>query len=256
MRHVFFNYISNNYQHEDTKPMFEFFSSVISEGKQLEYIEEFVGPFLHAWLPNVLASPKASDALNLLFNLVKFNAAYLDEYVVTGYVKQVVILLQSANSEPEAQRCLQVLDTVQAYSHLPSQALPSFIRALTRAVNVPSLTAETWKIMKNLLGTHLGNSGLYVLCRLIQTYDDPCMVRGAIYFITSALWGKNKVPSLSYKPAAVLPTIHEAANSEHPIVVYEVALSMQKLVGKMSLDLHLSSWDLILDILGILFQHP
>lgn len=60
---------------------------MIADGKQLEYIEEFVGPFLLEWLPGLLASPQAADALSLLVNLVKFNAAYLDEPVVTGYVK-------------------------------------------------------------------------------------------------------------------------------------------------------------------------
>ncbi|XP_069978306.1 tuberin isoform X7 [Penaeus vannamei] len=255
MRHVFYNYISENYQHEDTKPMFDFFREVIADGKQLEYIEEFVGPFLLEWLPGLLASPQAADALSLLVNLVKFNAAYLDEPVVTGYVKQVVVQLHRANGETEALQCLRVLDAVLAYSYLPSPALPTFIIALTRAVNVPQLTAETWKIMRNLLGTHLGNSGLYVLCRLIQSDGDPHMVRGAIFFLTSALWGNNKVSSLNYKPAAVLPTLQQAGNNNHVLVVYEVALSVQKLVSKMSLELHLSSWDLLLDTLSKLFEH-
>lgn len=87
MRHVFYNYVAENYQHEDVKPMFDFFREVIAYGKQLHNIEELAGPFFLKWLPIVLASPQATDALNLLVNLVKFNAAYLDEFVVTGYVK-------------------------------------------------------------------------------------------------------------------------------------------------------------------------
>lgn len=66
---------------------FDFFREVIAEGKQLEYIDEYVGPFLLEWLPGLLASPQAADALNLIIVLVKFNSAYLDEPVVTGYVK-------------------------------------------------------------------------------------------------------------------------------------------------------------------------
>lgn len=255
MRHVFYNYIAENYQQEEIRPMFDFFREVVSDGKQLEYIEELAGPFLLEWLPFVLASPQATDALNLLVNLVKFNAAYLDETVVTGYVKQVVLQLLQAHNEAEALLCLRVLDAVLAYSYLPSPALPTFITALTRAVNVPQLTQETWKIMRNLLGTHLGNSGLYVLCRLIQSNGDPHMVRGAIFFLTSALWGNNKVSSLNYKPAAVLPTLQQAGKNGHVLVVYEVALSIQKLVSKLSLELHLSSWDLLLDTLANLFEH-
>lgn len=66
---------------------FDFFREVIAEGKQLEYIDEYVGPFLLDWLPGLLSSPQAADALNLIIILVKFNSAYLDEPVVTGFVK-------------------------------------------------------------------------------------------------------------------------------------------------------------------------
>ncbi|KAG0720159.1 Tuberin [Chionoecetes opilio] len=255
MRHVFYNYIADNYQREDTKPIFDFFREVIAEGKQLEYIDEYVGPFLLDWLPGLLASSQAADALNLIIILVKFNSAYLDEPVVTGFVKQVVIQLHRASSEGEALLCLRVLDAVLAYSYLPSSALPTFITALTRAVNVPTLTAEAWKIMRNLLGTHLGNSGLFVLCRLIQSHCDAHMIRGGIFFVTSALWGSSKVSSLHYKPAAVLPNLREAAKNNHVLVVYEIALSVQKLVSKMYMELHFSSWDLVLDILNSLFEH-
>nr|XP_045602485.1 tuberin-like [Procambarus clarkii] len=255
MRHVFFNYISDNYQREDTKPIFDFFREVIAEGKQLEYIDEYVGPFLLEWLPGLLASPQAADALNLVITLVKFNSAYLDEPVVTGYVTQVVLQLHKAGSESEAFLCLRVLDAVLAYSYLPSSALPTFITALTRAVSMPELTLESWKIMRNLLGTHLGNSGLCVLCHLIRNNSDALMVRGAIFFLTTALWGANKVSSLDYKPAAVLPTFREAANNGHVLVVYEVALSIQKLVSKMYMELHLSSWEIVLDTLSKLFEH-
>lgn len=67
--------------------------------------------------------------------------------------------------------------------------------------------------MRNLLGTHLGNSGLFVLCRLIQSNCDAHMIRGGIFFVTSALWGGNKVTSLHYKPAAVLPNLREVCSS-------------------------------------------
>ncbi|KAK7072510.1 hypothetical protein SK128_014842, partial [Halocaridina rubra] len=69
MRHVFFNYIVENYQQEEIKPMFDFFREVIADGKQLEYIEDLTGSFLLEWLPMILASPQASDALHLLVNL-------------------------------------------------------------------------------------------------------------------------------------------------------------------------------------------
>lgn len=47
----------------------------------------------------------------------------------------------------------------------------------------------------------------------------------------------------------------QAAKNDHVLVVYEIALSMQKLASRMYLELHFSSWDLILDILNSLFEH-
>ncbi|XP_076040511.1 TSC complex subunit tuberin isoform X2 [Oratosquilla oratoria] len=254
-RPVFFQHITTNYEREEVEPMFEFFRGVTGEGRYLEYIEEDVGPFLLKWLPAILATPQSKKALNLITNLIKFNAAYMDEPVVVGFVKQAVMQLNRVNGEVEAMLSLQVLDAVLAYSYLPSAALPTFITALTRAVNAPALTAMSWKILRNLLGTHLGNSGVYVLCRLIQEGSDPIMIRGAVYFLASALWGNNKVSGINYKPASVLPTLFEAAQHSHILVVYEVAFSIYKLVSKVSLELYLPSWDLVLDILSELFHH-
>ena len=67
--------------------------------------------------------------------------------------------------------------------------------------------------MKNLYGTHLGNSAMYVTCRLIENSDNFHVVRGCIFFLTNALWGGSKVSSFSFKPFAVLPTLYRVSST-------------------------------------------
>jgi len=45
------------------------------------------GPFLLKWMPQVLQAGKTKEYLELIVNVIKFNAAYLDENVVSGIVK-------------------------------------------------------------------------------------------------------------------------------------------------------------------------
>lgn len=54
---------------------------------------------------------------------------------------------------------------------------------------------------------------------------------------------------------AIHIVLYQASKNNHVLVVYEIALSVQKLVSKMYMELHFSSWDLVLDILNNLFEH-
>ena len=70
-------------------------------GKKVEYIEEIIGPFLLKWMPEVhstgryvctvlavvlLLKLRVSEYISLLINMVHYNAAYLDDAIVSGLV--------------------------------------------------------------------------------------------------------------------------------------------------------------------------
>lgn len=75
-------------------------------GKKVEYIEEIIGPFLLKWMPEVhstgrcvcavycvnhcvtvtLPPLRVSEYISLLINMVHYNAAYLDDDIVSGLV--------------------------------------------------------------------------------------------------------------------------------------------------------------------------
>ena len=61
------------------------------DGKDLKFFEEEAGPFLLRWMRDVISSSKMPDYLHVLVNVMKYNAAYVDEEVVTGFVLYVQI---------------------------------------------------------------------------------------------------------------------------------------------------------------------
>lgn len=46
-----------------------------------------IGPFLLEWLPQIQSPPLLVEFLQLIINVVKFNATYLDEHIVHGIVE-------------------------------------------------------------------------------------------------------------------------------------------------------------------------
>ena len=84
---------------------FELLKVLTENGKKVDYIEEIIGPFLLKWLPEVITTGRyvccthhlysavsllppirVSEYITLLVNMVHYNAAYLDDIVVSGLV--------------------------------------------------------------------------------------------------------------------------------------------------------------------------
>lgn len=66
---------------------FELLQSLTENGKDILYFEEEVGPFLLHWMPAVTAVARTKEFLSMLVNVIKFNAAYVDEDVISGLVQ-------------------------------------------------------------------------------------------------------------------------------------------------------------------------
>jgi tuberous sclerosis protein 2 len=108
--------------------------------------------------------------------------------------------------------CLNVLGAVVCYGSLPPGCLSNFLATLCRTVNIEPLCQTSWKIMRNLLGTHLGHSGLYTMCNFMEATersDDVSVIRGAVFFVGVSLWGSKIIRSLKYSPNAVLSSFEK-----------------------------------------------
>ncbi|XP_067006155.2 tuberin isoform X2 [Anabrus simplex] len=258
MRVHFFRLVKEHDVPEDVGPRLELLQSLTENGKDILYFEEEVGPFLLQWMSDMTGIGKTHEFLSMLVNVIKFNAAYVDEDVIAGLVLNTCYLCCCSNSQQVVLTCLQVLDTVVCYSNLPSDSLPTFISALCRTVNVEAFCQSSWKIMRNLLGTHMGHSALYTMCRILQepsSLQDIFLLRGAVFYISMGLWGTKPVTTLKHKLTSVLPSFLHALESKHSVVMYEVILSIQRLINKYGLELHEPSWDVVLKIIETIIDH-
>ena len=63
------------------------FQSLTEYGKDILYLEQEFGAFLVTWMPTVCDAGKTADFLSLLVNVIKYNAAYIDEIVIIHLVR-------------------------------------------------------------------------------------------------------------------------------------------------------------------------
>ncbi|KAF7385574.1 hypothetical protein HZH68_014004 [Vespula germanica] len=260
MRVKFFMVVKDHNIPEDIGPRLELLQSLTENGKDILHLEERMGPFLLEWLPTVTNDDgkRGAEFLSLLVNIIKFNSAYIDEHIISGLIQCICHLCYYSNNTDVVSGCLEVLDAIVCYNNLQSDSLQMFIIALCRSVNVETYCQISWKIMRNLLGTHMGHSALYTMCRLLQDTNyqrDVRLLRGAVFYVNMGLWGTHRIPKLVCTPTSVLPSFHQALQCNHPIVMYEVTLSIQRLVNKCGAELHEPTWSIILDIIEEIIVH-
>lgn len=66
---------------------FELLQSLTDNGRDILYFEEEVGAFLLHWMPAVIGVARTKEFLFMLVNVIKFNAAYVDEDIISGLVQ-------------------------------------------------------------------------------------------------------------------------------------------------------------------------
>ncbi|KOC65846.1 Tuberin [Habropoda laboriosa] len=236
MRVKFFMVVKEHNIPEDIGPRLELLQSLTENGKDISHLEERMGPFLLEWMPVITTGDgrRGAEFLSLLVNVIKFNSAYIDEDIISGLVQYICHLCYYSNSSEVVSGCLEALDAIVCYNNLQSDSLQTFIIALCGSVNVETYCQISWKIMRNLLGTHMGHSALYTMCRLLQDANfqrDVRLLRGAVFYVNMVLF--------------ITLLFLKALKCNHPIVMYEVTLSIQRLVNKYGAELWDPTWSII-----------
>ncbi|XP_008854470.1 tuberin isoform X2 [Nannospalax galili] len=252
LRALFFKVIKDYPSNEDLHERLEVFKALTDNGRHITYLEEELAEFVLQWMDVGLSS----EFLLVLVNLVKFNSCYLDEYIAS-MVHMICLLCIQTVSSVDIEVSLQVLDAVVCYNCLPAESLPLFIITLCRTINVKELCEPCWKLMRNLLGTHLGHSAIYNMCRIMEDrayMEDAPLLRGAVFFVGMALWGAHRLYSLKNSPTSVLPSFYEAMTCPNEVVSYEIVLSITRLIKKYRKELQAVTWDILLDIIERLLQ--
>lgn len=258
-----FNLVLELRQPEDLALRLELVQALTDNGKCLSLFEEQAGPFLVKWMPELLSGGWAHELLPLLKNLVRFNSSFLDRATVMGFVQNTCILCCRTNSEQDVQLGLDLLDSVVGFGLAGAELLGHLVPMACRTVVVAPLSEPSWRLMRNLLGTHLGHRTIAYLCRLLEDRangGDHTMLKGAVFFVGAALWSPRAVGSLQHAAAGVLPSLGRAlASSGHPSVAYEAAVCLQWLLPEPPggpLPGGALAWDAVLELLDALLAFP
>ncbi|XP_062915409.1 tuberin isoform X4 [Mobula hypostoma] len=252
MRAHFFRVIKDYPMNGDLQERLEVFKALTENGKDITYFEEDLSLFVLKWLEIGLTV----EFLEVLVNLVKFNSCYLDQ-IVDQIVHKICVLCNLTTVPTDIEVSLQVLDAVVCYNSLPSESLPGFIITLCHTVNVKEFCESCWKLMRKVLGTHLGHSAIYTMCRIMEDkrhMDDAALLRGAVFFVGMALWGAHRLTTLKSTPTSVLPSFYKAMTSANAVVSYEIVLSITRLIKKYGKELQVVTWEQLLDIIERLLQ--
>ncbi|KAG9337413.1 hypothetical protein JZ751_028834 [Albula glossodonta] len=298
LRAYFFKIIRDYHPcNEDLADRLEVFKALTENGKDITYLEEDIARFVLLWMDVGLTA----DFLHVLVNLVKFNSCYLDQnvsHMVQWYfslalasvrVLRLVFTCFSVSLELTFNlsqvplslelNCLsvsslfgvalQVLDAVVCYNCLPSDSLPGFIITLCRTVNVKEFCESCWKLMRKVLGTHLGHSAIYTMCRIMEERygrraADVAGVMGGGRRAQERGPTRRTPPccaerssslsALKNTPTLVLPFFYKAMTCANEVVSYEIVLSITRLIKKYGKELQVVTWDILLNIIERLLQ--
>ncbi|CAA9997539.1 unnamed protein product [Nesidiocoris tenuis] len=228
MRAHIFKTIKDHDLAEDLGQRLELLQCLTDNGKVVTYFEDEIGPFLSDLMGPCILAEKQIDLLGILINVIKYHASYIDEDIMATIVKSTCVLCLKSTDERIVLQCLHVFDAVVCYSELPVESLPTFISTLCRAVNLEIYCPPSWKIMKNLLGTHLGYSSLCTMMAILRSntsLKDPGLLRGAVFYINMALWSSSKIEKLKITPMAVLPSFIYESSIARLIKHYSIKIS-------------------------------
>jgi tuberous sclerosis protein 2 len=245
--------IVNDIHDEDIQLRLDLLVALTDCGKNIEYCETIIGSFVVEWFDKVVNTvPKiTSEFLSLLSNLIKFNAAYFDQSIIAHIIIKTCLLTNRVTTNEDMKSCYQILDVVLCYSNLPSKTLTQFVVVLCKGVNISVFHEICVKIMRNLLGTHLGHSCVdtlrFLLCDQMN-HEDISLMRGSIHFLTQSLWDRMRVESLKHNPSSILPAYKCALECKNTFVALEVTISLSCYIDSQNKNISEHTWDLILDI--------
>ncbi|KAI4456255.1 tuberin [Holotrichia oblita] len=240
----------------DIPERFDLLQALTDNGKDIRNLEFEIAHFLLGWLPDIANAGIIDKYLCMLDTMIKYNAGYIEEDVITGLVRHISYLCCNSQ-ESEVRECLKIFETIIAYSNLLPDFLPLFVGTLCRSVTVEAHCELSWNIMRKLLGTHMGHSSLLTMCSILRQdtlKNDVNLLRGAVFCIGMALWGKQPLMNLKCSVCAILPSIYQAVQYLHPVISYEVMICVSLLISRHGTDLQDAAWDTILNILSVIIQ--
>lgn len=262
LRAHFFRLIQANETKADLPLYFHMLKALTENGKDIKDFEDEFGPLALKWMDQVMSVKLTAQYLEMIVNVLKFNAAYVDREIIVNIVQRMCndVYVHFIDDSATFHQCLNLIETVICYTVFPNEILAPCIFVLCRAVNYDKYLDSSHKIMKCLLGTQLGYASLLTMTNILSDtrfHVDGHMLRGAVFHLSINLWGRNQNSATSgfRYSSTVLTSYLKALNSHFDIVAYEVALSLQTLLSKCGRDLGEPSWDILIEILHKMVEY-
>lgn len=183
LRAQFFRLVATHTLREDIGPRLDLLRAITDNGKDIQYIDtevspshfhpfyvflkkilNQVAPFLLSWMSEVSHANKTNDLLSLLVNVVKFNAAFVEDDVISGLIEyaslkectsNILTILLSRNScflcswsqqDEVVLSSMALLDVIVCYAQMPPDMLPTFVCTLCNCVNNRAYCQSSWKV--------------------------------------------------------------------------------------------------------------
>ncbi|KAF1778570.1 Tuberin, N-terminal [Phytophthora cactorum] len=182
--------------------------ALTQDGRHLEPFHVELGWFLLRLLEQ---SDAQRDLLGLIQSILRRNPGH---WIVTRFVAFYHVLA--------------------AHDLAYAASTPACLRSLCCIVNADG--HGTWSVMKLLLD---GSSGFLVLRGLLQLLEHPTgvnspwVLRGAVFFVGMSCWGSQRVAKFDdIAWAPILLALEQALQCCRGVVIFEVILSVQRLIKK------------------------
>ncbi|GMF43020.1 unnamed protein product [Phytophthora fragariaefolia] len=208
--------------------------ALTQDGRQLEPFHVELGWFLLRLLEQ---SDAQRDLLGLIQNILRRSPRALDRDKVIAIVSVISARCDMAWSRSDLDACRRFVaffHVLAAHDLAYAASTPACLRSLCCLVNADG--HGTWSVMKLLLN---GSSGFLVLKGLLQLLEHPMgvnspwVLRGAVFFVGMSCWGSQRVPKfddISWAP--ILLALEQALECCRGVVIFEVILSLQRLIKK------------------------
>ncbi|RQM27530.1 hypothetical protein B5M09_008073 [Aphanomyces astaci] len=201
-------------------------------------------------------SDAQKELSSLLHCILRRSPHALEPEIVTSITTLLSGRADAAYARRDKDACKRFLKfmTILVNHELDAAAAtPECLASLCGLVNVKEDGVSTWAIIKHLLSGASRYQVLHGLLGLLEAPVAPFVVRyGWLSGRLASAWGSQRVTSLEVGRSSVLRSLLPAVQSPHSIVIFEVVLSLQRLIKKYG-DQMLIEWDLVFDYLRRLF---
>ncbi|KAK0407029.1 hypothetical protein QR680_018959 [Steinernema hermaphroditum] len=255
LRHTFFKTIQDLGYDELSV---EWLIALTRNGEIIEPFSVQIGPLVAEWLSDLLQQkdhPLSEKVMKLAEGLLKKNSPALTTETLNKIVN-VTCKRACVPCDGQIRQCLHLIESVLKFNRIPKGEILSVVTTLCCLVNDRIHSTEANTLMRTVLASRSGYRSMRLLETIcLNSKERPenvdektrdIIVRGAVFFISSTIWGSNKVETLQVTPTAIIPSLIEAIDTS-PMIGREIVLALKKLVCRHGRSLTHVTWTCIID---------